>query len=287
MITWTQLQEASTLDPSTLLEFYILDLSVLGGPQIFFHSNNYDDLAWQGYVYVPFPVQAAGFEYNATGTQPRPKLSFGNASSAFSDLCRNYGDLVGAKITRKRTFLKFLDGQPGQDENAHFPDEIWYVIQKTSETNVEVTFEVGTMMDVEAVMIPRRVVLADVCSFLYRGDGCFFNMNKAIATVDDASIMYGIPQVYRGPWSGGVAYNYANVVYIATPQRLVYYFCNYPNASLYPPTYDGSYWLADECSKTLNGCKMRFQNPAFALNRAQGLPFGGFPGVQKVPLTGG
>ena len=44
------------------------------------------------------------------------------------------------------------------------------------------------------------------------------------------------------------------------------------------PSFNKEYWVSDQCSKTLNGCKLRFGS-------GDSLPFGGFPGVEEYSVS--
>ena len=53
------------------------------------------------------------------------------------------------------------------------------------------------------------------------------------------------------------------------------------------PPPDTEYWVADQCTKTITGCKFRWQNPEIGFESKLGgpmgaaLPFGGFPALKK------
>jgi hypothetical protein len=47
------------------------------------------------------------------------------------------------------------------------------------------------------------------------------------------------------------------------------------NVSGKDPRFDKDNWVQDQCSKTISGCACRFQQSKL------GLPFGGFPGIDK------
>tara|TARA_B100000424_G_scaffold270150_1_gene268776 strand:- start:7521 stop:8606 length:1086 start_codon:yes stop_codon:yes gene_type:complete len=49
------------------------------------------------------------------------------------------------------------------------------------------------------------------------------------------------------------------------------------NVSGKDPRYDADNWVQDQCSKNLSGCLLRFANTN------KGLPYGGFPGVERFP----
>lgn len=59
--------------------------------------------------YSRYPIQATGFDKTGNGTIPRPKLTMGNIGGIVGALAKDYNDLVGAKLTRTRTFARYLD----------------------------------------------------------------------------------------------------------------------------------------------------------------------------------
>src|SRR3546814_18403294 len=69
-----------------------------------------------------------------------------------SDVCSS--DL--AKLTRRRTLAKYLDGMPDADPDEEFPPEIWFIEQKVGETSEAVEFELASAMDFQGVQLPRR-----------------------------------------------------------------------------------------------------------------------------------
>ncbi len=72
-------------------------------------NENLHDIVWQGDVYTSFPVEADGFEWSGKGSIPRPTLTVANITSYLSGILDTYEDLIGSKVTRKRTFAKYLD----------------------------------------------------------------------------------------------------------------------------------------------------------------------------------
>lgn len=100
------------LDAGAIVEFYELDLVPFGGSLLRFHSGvnfNSANVVWQTNAYTRFPVEATGFEFNGKGQLPRPTLRVSNAEGTLTAFISLYRDLVGAKLTRKRTFTKYLD----------------------------------------------------------------------------------------------------------------------------------------------------------------------------------
>ena len=76
-------------------------------------------------------------------------------------------DQGGNNIVFKRT----LDN-PTADPNARFPDERWFIDRKESETRDSITFELASKFDLAGQKIPRRQIIANVCQWQYKGDGC-------------------------------------------------------------------------------------------------------------------
>jgi hypothetical protein len=56
------------------------------------------------------------------------------------------------------------------------------------------------------------------------------------------------------------------------------FVCIQNHTSVQDPRFKKEYWVEDQCSKTLNGCKMRF-------GEYHHLPFGGFPSIEAYRYT--
>lgn len=106
----SQLQK---LNPSAIVELFELDLTALGGDIYYFYASGTNGLTqniqWQGQVYTAYPVKASGFEYTTNGQIPRPRLFVSNAFGTITSILLAYRNMLGAKITRKRTLAKYLD----------------------------------------------------------------------------------------------------------------------------------------------------------------------------------
>lgn len=180
-------QDIQKLDPGARVELFEVDATALGGGFNYFHAGTNgvrSSVVWQMKTYNPWPVVAEGFEYNGRGQLPTPRFRVANIGGTMTTLNIAYGDLVGAKVTRRRTFARYLDGQPGADPNAGFPDDIFYVERKVGENRVLVEYELASVMDVEGVMLPRRQVVANLCSWVYRGANCGY-AGGAVADIND------------------------------------------------------------------------------------------------------
>ncbi len=170
------------LEPSAIIELFELDASNVGAGIFRFHAGTNElkeNVIWQGNEYSRFPVSITGFQYTGTGQLPRPKLQVSNYLSTISLLLLQYQDLLGAKLTRKRTLKMYLDAvnftggvNPTADPAAEFPDEIFYLDLKSSENRDGVEFELAASFDLAGVQLPRRQIVQNICPWKYRGGDC-------------------------------------------------------------------------------------------------------------------
>jgi lambda family phage minor tail protein L len=170
------------LAPGALVDLFELDASAIGGDVIRWHAGVNglgNDVVWQGNAYARFPVEASGFAKSGQGQVPRPKIKVANVTGLVGALARDLNDLVGSKITRRRTFVRYLDAvnfpggvNPSADTNCGFPEEVWFVDRKVSENGVFVEFELTAAFDVVGVMLPRRQCIQNVCTWRYRSAEC-------------------------------------------------------------------------------------------------------------------
>jgi lambda family phage minor tail protein L len=165
--------DVQTLEPGPEVCLFKLDASAIGGDIIYFHGESDQPIMWQGVEYSPWPIQAKGFA-RTSEQQPTPKLTVGNIDGSITMLCLAFDDLVGSILTRHRTFVKYLDGQPTADPTAEFPKEVWFVERKALETREAVEFELSSALDFNGVRLPRRQIIANQCNFAYRGPGCAY-----------------------------------------------------------------------------------------------------------------
>jgi lambda family phage minor tail protein L len=168
--------ELQKLAPNALIELYILDTNVIGFGSIDYFFAGTDANRWpvvfQGITYQPWPLEATGFEFTGQGTIPFPQLAISNIGGIISATALQLNDLVGAKITRLRTFTQFLDNQPTADPTQQLVPDIYYVNRKVSENSLQVAFELAPSFDVTALQCPSRQILQNSCPWIYKGAQC-------------------------------------------------------------------------------------------------------------------
>jgi lambda family phage minor tail protein L len=174
--------EIQKLAPSAVIELFEVDTTDLGGELLRFHAGTnglLQRIVWQGNEFDPFPVKVSGFELSGSGSLPRPKLQVANVTGVITSLVLQYQDLLGAKVTRKRTLAKYLDAvnfpggtNPTADPTAEFVDDVFFIDRKSTETRDAVEFELAASIDLQGVMLPRRQIIQNVCAWRYRGTEC-------------------------------------------------------------------------------------------------------------------
>ena len=141
------------------------------------------DIIWQGQVYSPVALQSDGLEMRSDGKASTPSLAISNTlngiNGAMSALCLQLSDFAGAKLTVITTLAKYLDAANFANGNPQARNEykrqVWYVEQKTSENNSQVSFELSNPVDFEGMKIPCREI-TNYCHWAvtgrYRGIEC-------------------------------------------------------------------------------------------------------------------
>ncbi len=163
----TEVQQPST-DP--YIELFDLDATGIGGGTYHFCQSSLESSAivWRGTTYTPFDVLGKGFGMDSQGALPRPTLTVTNVTKALMGAVIAWNDLLGAVVTRWRTFRKFLDGQSAADPDAHFVEDVYIIERKISANKYAIEWELSPFGFSEGAKIPRRQIIKDLCSWTYR-----------------------------------------------------------------------------------------------------------------------
>lgn len=136
-------------------------------------------LRWRGNDYAALPIEAEGFEVSGKGPYARPRIRISNALGLGTAMNKQFNDLLGAKVTRWRTFSRYLDQGVTPDPNAHLPVDIYYVDMKSRQNKAEVEWELASILDQQGMMLPGRQVLKHGCQLQYRvWDGSTFRYDN-------------------------------------------------------------------------------------------------------------
>ncbi len=171
--------------PGTRIELFELDLNPVGVAAVFYfvpqtNTGGSGPLSFGGQLYTPMPIEADGFKITGQGQLPRPTLSVANVVPALQTYVRNYQDLLGAVLTRRRTYRQYLDDGSDPDPDAQMPPDVFEVRRKTHQDKQAITFELAAHMDVTGKRLPGRQIIRDVCTHTYRlWDAGAFDYSRA------------------------------------------------------------------------------------------------------------
>ena len=317
------LENINNFEPGDIIELFELDLTQLNGvedqgttrPPYRWHagtSNLGHPIIWQGDQYFALPIEAAGFEFSGKGAIPKPSLTVANINSLlrqnreiaehdgsgvlYSEVT-SFDDLLGAKVTRKKTFARYLDsyvhdkdkeeyvggvcnskvntvsGLPfysksdclnpliGANESPNLIG-VWTKYTSTNSTGVDKVYYPNHFEDPTA----------------HFSDEIWFIDRKSAET--STHIQFELTAAYDVQ---GI--NLPSRVVVANSCPWVY---KGPDCGWGGPIFNGqgfNIWdeptsIGDACSKTLRGCELRFRSDDWSW-KTDILPFGGFPGAGK------
>jgi lambda family phage minor tail protein L len=312
------------LSPTALITLFEIDLEQIAlgrgvslpENQKVFRFHNHVKLLdtsifWRGNEYVAAPIMANGFEMTSKGTLPTPKLGIiaTEEGSQYLALLKQkmveFDDLIGAKVTRIRTFVEDLDAvnfigtdktYPNANQNAELPRDIYYVERKANESKSAVELELASVIDIEGIKLPGRVVYANRCVATYRCEGCIYEYSDRYNELihgEGATLPSSAPPIANDKdelitdilgnssisspeeYDSTHYYVIGSCVYIKKDNIPYYFVAKIDDPPSGPPNL--SYWIADQCSKSVKGCRLRWKNIG---NRY--LPFVGFPSANKL-----
>ena len=160
------------------------------------------------------------------------------------------------------------------------------------------SYELVSIMDLENINLPFRTMYATRCPWTYRGAGCCYefksrrtdehegcnympNNAQPIAKSNDEKFsdvkeLRGLQMVDAGLYNE--ASTYTPGMYVHTVKDNVkYYFVCIQTTTGNSPT-NSTYWEADKCSKSIKGCRLRWEEYV----QTNILPFGGFPALGRI-----
>lgn len=157
---------------SAFVELYSLDATAFGGSFYYFCNQvnaSGGSVVFGGITYMPMPISVTGWDMSSTGTAAKPTFSISNLSKVLLSAIISKGDLVGAKVTRIRTFAKFLADGATPNATAFIGPDKMVVEQKTFHDRSMIQFQLSSVMDRMGMKLPRRQILKDPNSL-----GCNF-----------------------------------------------------------------------------------------------------------------
>ena len=300
--TDTYNREILEIEPSTVVCLYNINLRDKG--RYLFHAgeNGYHkEIVFNGEKYDYFPIKVEGFEMHGDGKLPRPKMTFSNHQGNISLRLGVFKDFINYKVTRIKTFVKYLDAEnfpsgvnphAEPDPDVSFSEDIFFVNQKTKEDDNIVEFELVSLLELQNASIPARTMYSNYCGWQYRSNiGCGYRgrpisdqKNKRFVPSGYSGQMIGEETYFSGEfleqndfasapspvypeWERASIYNSGDVVRMVSfdGDKDIYpesvYVCIENNVRS-NPIGDTERWVLDDCDKTLCGCRLRFSELA-------------------------
>lgn len=163
--------EVQKLETDNIVALFQLDTTPIGGTTVFnftkkMRENSY--ISFDGVQYAAIDISADGFLFDGQGQFPTPRIQVSNVGNILTSAIIEFKDLVGATLTRIRTFEQFLDDGSNPDPTATFPIDIYTVEQKTKHNKIFVEWQLSAIIDQTGRQLPGRTILRDICTHRYR-----------------------------------------------------------------------------------------------------------------------
>lgn len=179
--------QLAKLEQDALLDLYTIDLSNLTdknnvkGSVYYLHNGVNEkkgNVVWKGVEYTPYPIKGSSFAKNSQGTSNRPKLTLSNMFGFVTTLVNRYDDCLGATVIRRQVYADNLDPvnfESGVNEKHNPVNEIitTFVIEQVEALTTEtVVFVLAVPTELDGLLLPNRMMMADTCQYIYRSSEC-------------------------------------------------------------------------------------------------------------------
>lgn len=172
-------RDVQSLNPPPVIELFSLDTTPLtmvngvsGAGEVYNWTpgdlSGGNPILFGGVLYTPMPVEFLDMKTTGGGTTPTPIIRIASLGGLVGTLVASFADLVGAKVTRMRTFQDCLDGQVNADPTAFIGPDAFYIDQKSHQDKNYVEFTLAVSYDQQGRTFPGRQIIADACSRSYR-----------------------------------------------------------------------------------------------------------------------
>lgn len=155
-------QEIRKPNPDAFVELFELDCSSLGGTIYRFSPNlteNYTSVTFNNKSWQAMPIQCEGFSYSTSEAPAKPTISVSNISKVLLASVIGLGDIVGAKLTRYRTFRRYLGDGAEPNGQAFLPVDIFYIERKVSHNKYSITWQLTSELDKINQKLPKQLFL--------------------------------------------------------------------------------------------------------------------------------
>lgn len=216
-------RDMQSASPGVQVELIEVDATSIGGSVSRFITKAVAPVSWGGETFTPVDFETGGWEATGQGALPRPWIKVDNTRQALLYLVLGCNDLRMARVTRWRTYARYLDGMPDADPDIWISRDVYYVAQKKDQSKRYIEFELRCLMDLAGRQLPGRQFVRDWCARRYR--------------------------VWNAD-AGAFVYAHADVA------------CPYSGSACFDASGDICASFQDACGKRLSDCKLRFGSAA-------------------------
>ncbi|EFZ8622785.1 phage minor tail protein L [Shigella boydii] len=114
------------------------------------------------------------------GTSTRPTLTVSNLYGMVTGMAEDLQSLVGGTVVRRKVYARFLDAVNFVNGNSDADPEQevisrWRIEQCSELSAVSASFVLSTPTETDGAVFPGRIMLANTCTWTYRGDECGYH----------------------------------------------------------------------------------------------------------------
>ena len=95
-----------------------------------------------------------------------------------------------------KLYLDQINNTPIDIYEVELTPDIYYIDRKVQEDSQNVIYELASLLDIEGIKLPARVLLSKNCSFTYRGAGCLYERSDRLNRVHSGVYGY-VDQVVK------------------------------------------------------------------------------------------
>ena len=160
-------QRASEFEISGLLYLYKITLSDGAIARLFATGERNVQVTFQNQIYHSHPIVADGFTWspNQPDRLPSLRLSHHDLPTGFVP---DFDNVRGGQIERLITFAEECAPPIGTNGASCFPPETWQIDRLEARDEAVIQLALQPVANLQGEMLPKRVVLRDVCQHRYR-----------------------------------------------------------------------------------------------------------------------